>query len=79
MTSIPDNSCIIQKINSNTQNTHALRSKDHAFSVSFKSISESATEQTETMLVLNTAGGEGIFVDRRIIDETDEYINKLKV
>lgn len=73
------NSFVINPINSNNDNMYELRAKDNSISFSFKYIVEVTAARDNTLLGFHTDAGSMVSVERRVIDETDEYINELLI
>lgn len=71
------NSFVVNRIKSNTGNNYELRAKDASISFSFQYIITVESARNETLLGFHTTKDSMICVERRLIDESDDFIEEL--
>lgn len=76
---LPSNSFKILSINSNHGDKYELRAEDNSLSFSFDYIIEVSSSREEQLLGFHTAEDSMICVERRLINESSDKIEKLKL
>ena len=73
------NSFVINRVDSNSDNFYELRAKDSSLSFSFRYLIVVTASRDEKLLGFHTGEGSMISVERRLIDESDQFIEELRM